>query len=223
MGARQKTLEGVLVKAGVALVGRKIPRPLTDAVYEVGLEEIVNHVYRALGGQKKRARIAPGAWDIAADGMAIELDEERHFNRYRLESLRSSIYRRLSGFGVTLYRDYCRRYEAQCLRTAHYGGFWTNKRSEEEFGPAGRNGDLSGHGAPRWKQRAFYDFIKDLAPIALGVRAVRVSVWDVIAVGEEQHHVGEILDRIMRTPRETEIWSVPLIRLIEERASLGER
>lgn len=43
-------------------------------------------------------------------------------------------------------------------------------------GPAG---DLRGDGAPRWKQRALYDAIKDTAPATeLDVRLARVSVYD---------------------------------------------
>jgi hypothetical protein len=40
----------------------------------------------------------------------------------------------------------------------------------------GAAGDLDGEGAPRWKQRALYDAIKDTAPAALGVALARVSV-----------------------------------------------
>lgn len=218
MGARQTALETVLMEAGVATAGRKIGLPLATDIHESGLGEIVDRVYRELGGRRERPRIAPGPWDITANETAIELDEERHFNRYRLVTLNSPVYLKLSGLDVALYREYCRRYEAQCLQSAGHGGYWSNKSCEREFGPPSPNGNLSGRGAPRWKQRAFYDFIKDLAPIALGVRVARVSVWDTIKV-RETYRVWEALDRLARTPTEASIWASPLMTLIDERTS----
>jgi hypothetical protein len=46
------------------------------------------------------------------------------------------------------------------------------------FGVPSRAGQLDGAGAPRWKQRALYDAIKDLASLAASLRVVRVSVYD---------------------------------------------
>jgi hypothetical protein len=219
MGARQAALESVLMDVGVASPNEKSALPSASSINDAGLQVIVDRVYRKLGGGKERPRIAPGSWDINGNGMTIELDEERHFNRYRLVTLRSHVYRKLSGFDVARYRDYCRRYEPQCMHAAHHGGYWSNKSCEEEFGPPGSNGDLSGDGAPRWKQRAFYDFVKDLAPIALGLRVVRISVWDTITASEGGYRVGELLDRIRRTPQEVHEWSLALVTMIKERAS----
>jgi hypothetical protein len=42
-------------------------------------------------------------------------------------------------------------------------------------------GDLGGDGAPRWKQRALYDAIKDTAPlIGREIRLARVATHDTI-------------------------------------------
>ena len=61
------------------------------------------HVYRRLGGIRPEPRVAPGGWDVVAGGYAWELDEEQHFNRYRLITLRSRVYGRLRGFDPASY------------------------------------------------------------------------------------------------------------------------
>jgi hypothetical protein len=49
------------------------------------------------------------------------------------------------------------------------------------FGPPGEAGVLEGAGAPRWKQRALYDAIKDIAALtSTALHLVRLSVWDTI-------------------------------------------
>ena len=43
-------------------------------------------------------------------------------------------------------------------------------RAEIEFGDAAKPGVLEGRGSTRWKQRAFYDALKDTAPVSVGVK-----------------------------------------------------
>lgn len=56
-------------------------------------------------------------------------------------------------------------------------------------------GELTGNGAPRWKQRAFYDFVKDLTPLLLDILVVRISIWDSLKISGTEYSVGEILDK----------------------------
>ena len=35
--------------------------------------------------------------------------------------------------------------------------------------------DLNGEGSPRWKQRAFYDFVKDLSPLIKGSLIIAIN------------------------------------------------
>jgi hypothetical protein len=49
------------------------------------------------------------------------------------------------------------------------------------FGTPGHVGELDGAGAPRWKQRALFEAMKDVAPtIHAGLRMARFSVYDVV-------------------------------------------
>jgi hypothetical protein len=147
-----------------------LPSPLRDDVLDL---------YRALGGRSGRPALRPGAWDLAlASGTVVELDEELHFNRYRAQTLDRSWSARLP-WRVD-YLAMCRAHEQECVRAGSWGKRWTNPSCEAMFGPSGTAGDL-GAGAPRWKQRALYDAIKDAqAAVGAGPSLVRLSVHDTL-------------------------------------------
>ena len=119
-------------------------------------------------------------WDIEFEGLAVELDECLHFNRYRLVTLESTVYGHLESFPLVQYQSFCRDYEAECLSAGSWGKRWSNRSCDEQFGPSGPLKQLTGPGSSRWKQRAFYDFVKDLSPLIIGQRVVRLAVWDVL-------------------------------------------
>jgi hypothetical protein len=100
-------------------------------------------VYRALNGALESVRSKPGSWDLEFDGMAVELDEQLHFNRYRAITLKSEIYSCLPSFPLEAYRRYCSEYEEDCLRAGGYGGKWSNDSCVKQFGVAGSEGDLA--------------------------------------------------------------------------------
>lgn len=111
--------------------------------------------------------------------MVVEFDEELHFNRYRAATLSVSWEQTLPWRQA--YLRHCADHEAECLAAGRWGKRWTNDSCDRMFsgGPAG---DLNGDGAPRWKQRALYDAMKDgVAHAGMGVELVRLSVYDDVA------------------------------------------
>jgi hypothetical protein len=124
------------------------------------------------------ARFRPDDWDLRVEGVLVELDEERHFNRYRAETLQAPAYKRLTAFPLETFRAFCVQHESDCLAAAGYGRYWSNPSCEDMFGKPGKERDLSGNGAPRWRQRAFYDHLKDLAPLCGIGPMVRLAIWD---------------------------------------------
>jgi hypothetical protein len=58
--------------------------------------------------------------------------------------------------------------------------------------------ELSGNGSPRWKQRAFYDFVTDRSPLPIGVTVVRVAVWDTLVDAGRSKRVEETLLMLIR-------------------------
>jgi hypothetical protein len=102
--------------------------------------------------------------------------------------------------------------EARCLKAGGYGGKWSNSSCESQFGPASKPKDLSGNGAPRWKQRAFYDFVKDFSPLLVGVKVVRVAIWDVVTDSNRSRTIEEVLSAPSQSSGDA------LTMLIQERA-----
>ena len=211
--SRQAKLERLLVEAGAEVTHGTLRYPRTKDIIGTQYYRAINDVYRQLGGRLDSFPLRLRRWDMEVDGVAVELDEELHFNRYRSITLEAPVYRDLAAFPTAQYLGFCQEYENRCLAAGSYGRKWTTPPSEVQFGSPSPHGDLFGNGAPRWKQRAFYDFVKDRSPLLIGVRVVRISIWDHIDLGGS--HVT--IDHALRTENKDAVG--PLLKLIEERAS----
>lgn len=182
-GRRAGVLKGTLTQAGLVPVDTQLARPTGDAKHDELLA-----IYRSLGGLLDDPPWRPGPWDlIFEDGLVVELDEQLHFNRYRAITLTASWAAKLPW--TDAYLAYCADQEDRCLADGCWGKRWTNDSCARMFA-GGLVGDLAGDGAPRWKQRAFYDALKDLAPMAGNRLSVaRVSIYDTVE--------GESLDEVL--------------------------
>lgn len=125
---------------------------------------------------------------MLADGVIVELDEEQHTNRYRRVTLEPVWASDLPW--TADYLRYSDTHEDAALRKAKWGGYWTSPSTERMFGPADPPGEFGPSGAPRWKQRALYDAMRDVLAAEGLVRLARVSVWD--ELGDTT--VGRVLD-----------------------------
>ncbi|MEX2660053.1 MAG: hypothetical protein WD232_10180 [Acidimicrobiales bacterium] len=197
MGAQQRVLEAALLGAGWRK--RTVPLPTAESLNAIGLGTEVATIYRRLGGVGAAARVAPGGWDIATDPFVVELDEQRHFNRFRRATLDSAIYDSNPIFDTDAYRRFCDDHEADCLRSAKHGGYWATPVSDREFGVSGPLGVIDGLGPSRWRQRAFYDFVKDTWALATRLPMLRLAVWDVVD-DETQLTLGTLLTRLVKKP-----------------------
>lgn len=211
MGEMQATLEHLLRGVGRLSQG-SLRFPTVDDVASSKYAGEIEAIYRRHGGVRTSPPLNLRSWDIEFDGFAVELDEYLHFNRYRAITLEASAYRDLSDFPLGLYRAYCSAHEARCLKAGGYGGKWSNSSCESQFGPASKPKDLSGNGAPRWKQRAFYDFVKDLSPLLVDVAVLRIAVWDVVTDSSKPRTVEQVLSAPSRSSPDA------LAALLRERA-----
>ena len=194
MGQKENRLRDIFRNCGAYVTSGHLPFPRIKDVLDSEYNDDVDYIYRKLGGMLKEIPLGIRKWDMEINGIAVELDEERHFNRYREITLNSKVYTFLPCFPLHEYRECCKLYEPNCLKSASYGGYWTNASCEKQFGSASKPGKLDGNGAPRWKQRAFYDFVKDLAPLIIGVPLVRISIWDKVLLNDSAIVVKEILE-----------------------------
>lgn len=176
-GARAAKLNVLLLRAGL----RPAPAPPAPRLHDLGeLATEIEDLYRQLSGVRPYPTLRPGAWDLAFEGgLVVELDEELHFNRYRKATLEPAWMASLPWRQE--YRRYCGEHEPVCMAAATWGQRWTNPSCARLFGEGGSLGDLSGTGAPRWKQRALYDAIKDAAAVLGSIQLARVATVDVAA------------------------------------------
>jgi hypothetical protein len=111
--------------------------------------------------------------------LVVELDEELHFNRFRARTLQPEWTAALPWRAE--YLAHSGVHEQKCLAAGRWGQRWTSRASESMFGPPAAAGVLDGAGAPRWKQRALYDAVKDITASSAGaIRLARLSVWDIV-------------------------------------------
>ena len=103
-GARAAALRALLHGVGAAL-DEGLLLPSVREVAQAGFERDVWRVYTSLGGVRAEARIAPGGWDLVVDGLAVELDEDLHFNRYRRLTLDSPMYELLRAYPARMSRS----------------------------------------------------------------------------------------------------------------------
>ena len=186
-GRRATALRELLGAAGLRAVSPPTPPRVADLSTEgVG---IVGRLYESFGGRLTPAALLPGAWDLAVDGLLVELDEELHFNRYRRLTLAEDWATELPW--TANYRRLCSDFESRCVAAGSWGSRWTNSSCAKHFGDADPPKVLGDRGAPRWKQRALYDAIKDLFAVGSATVAVaRLSIYDDLTDAS----VGDALD-----------------------------
>jgi hypothetical protein len=178
-GARAIALQALLTRIGRSPSATKPAGPRLSILPDVPRDWILD-LYRELGGRAESPTLRPGGWDLVCAGdIVVELDEELHFNRYRRLTL-------LPEWAAALpwrddYGAFCSEQEPACLAAATWGRRWTNPSSEVLFGVADAAGDLGSSGAPRWKQRALYDAMKDASTLfADSFRLIRLATHDLV-------------------------------------------
>lgn len=180
MSFLQKSLIKRLRLSG-SLSTRTLAVPAQDMLMASSLLPQVREVYKQLGGVQDDPQIKFRKWDIEYEGKAIELDEYVNFNRYRAQTLQSPLYGQLPLFPSKIYAGFCADHEDHCMKVARTGDKWSTEPAEQYFGSPAESGDLeSEQGSPRWKQRAFYDFVQDLCPMLCNIQVVRLAIWDTV-------------------------------------------
>ncbi|MGZ0711317.1 DUF7255 family protein (plasmid) [Coraliomargarita sp. W4R53] len=172
---RANALKTLLISAGMEFVDGV--RPLRAPALGPSARVELMRLFDALGGNRSVTRLAPGGWDLTTrDGLAVELDEQFHFTRYRAKTLESPQLEVLPW--AVAYRDFCARFERAATRGG--GGRWTSPSSEKMFGTSDLPGVFGQRGSARGKQRALYDAMKDIAASTGVLQLARISIYDQI-------------------------------------------
>ena len=91
------------------------------------------------------------------------------------------------------YKQFCEQYESRCRK---FGGYWKSDSSENLFMKSNDNGCLNGAGSSRWKQRAFYDFLRDVTGLIKGIPVIRLSIYQTFK-GKNVQDIIESKDKVM--------------------------
>lgn len=151
----------------------------------------IHNIYNKLNGHLNNYPVAFKGFDIELPHCIVELDEAQHFNRYRSITLDSSIYKANTSFSTTEYKDYCNQFEYECLKKGDNRKYWKTSSTEKQFGKSAADGILTGDGSSRWRQRAFYDFLRDVGQFVGNYKLIRISIYQRI----DDKTIGEILDK----------------------------
>lgn len=211
MGSFQQALRAVLAQAGSAK-GGEAPRPRKSHIEKSPFEDCFLSAFKSLGGVCYEEVNFPGPWDIEFDGLCVELDEALHFNRFRRVTLLSPVYESLKCFPVCGYRLFCEKFELACSAQGRQENAWSNTGSIKQFGLGGDRKDKADFNAPRWRQRALYDFMKDLSPLVLGLPMARIAIYDEV---QDAHGVRSVA-AILKSPAADS--GLALASLIRQRA-----
>ena len=187
--------ENILKQVVLQEYGEKKHSKLTKSQLSLSPElySEVKSMYKELGGTQEDPPLTFGPWDISTPEFIIELDEENHFNRSRLQTLNSNIYQSIKGFPLEAYKQFCKQYESRCRK---FGGYWKSDSSENLFMKSNDNGCLNGAGSSRWKQRAFYDFLRDITGVISGIPVIRLSIYQTFK-GKKVQDIIESKDKTM--------------------------
>lgn len=178
MGQREESLNSYLV---LKFGKNKYSKPKQIDFFNSEFHSEIDTIYRKLGGILPEYPTNYRGFDIQCNDFIVELDEERHFNRYRLLTLGSTFYKENNlYFGLSSYTTLCKIKETECLNAAGWSGNWENNSTYRQFGESDPEGILGKLGSSRWKQRAFYDFLRDVSAIIMKIPIIRISIWETI-------------------------------------------
>lgn len=191
MNLRAKTLHKILSSKYLPNDDRHFIhcKKMADPISQEQLEQ----VYESLGGVGERPCVEIDGYQMTFGRFVVELDDQLHFNRYRLVTLRNDIYPNMHGVDLNKYRMYCRKHENECLKSGTAPGVWTSTTAEKHFGEAEEPGDLGLNGASGWKMIAYREFVKDLFASRNQIKLLRLSIWDEIMVNRQLIKLNDLL------------------------------
>jgi hypothetical protein len=174
-----------------------VPKYL-DAKGKNWLKEILDD----LGGNGSLPLLEKLKFDFKVGRHLILWDEELHFNRYRLISLRSDLYSEMNFTFSDAYKRLCRTYEKEALKSGFQTRIWNGPPlAKHLFGAASEPGDFSGNGASGWKLQAYNDAQIDLQTRIHGYKLIRLSPFETLMTGGSLKR----LDQLLVNPKEEQL------------------
>jgi hypothetical protein len=124
----------------------------------------------------------------------IFLEPDFHFNKYRLITLRSSLYdEKTLSFDLQKVRNFCRTKEREAAKSGFQKEIWSNSVAENIFGKAEDSGDFTGNGSSGWKLNALANYLFDFYALRKNLNLVRLTYYDVLMVQGNLTTIGKHL------------------------------
>ncbi len=156
--------------------------------------ELLKEVYESVSGIGNPICLQHLKIDFKINRFLFLYDDEVHFNRYRLMTLKTSLYEVFSYQWVDAYRRMCRNYERECIKAGSQERIWTGPPiAQRAFGKAEVSGELSGNGASGWKLNAYNDAQYDLISRLHGYKLIRIPVYENIMIGGTLRKIDDLL------------------------------
>jgi len=160
----------------------------------------MQQLYGQIGGKKSPIYLPKVKFDFKIGNHLFIYDNENHFNRYRLISLKSDLYSIFNFSWRDAYLRLSRTYEKDCLKSGMQERIWDGPPlAQKHFGESEEPGDLSGNGAAGWKLNAYNDAQIDLYSRLLGYKLVRIPKYENLMIGGSL----KMIDQLLLSPKES--------------------
>lgn len=157
-------------------------------------KNLLKESYQELDGLGDFPLLKKLKFDFKTKRFLILYDEEYHFNRYRLKTLRSEIYHKFNFQFFETKKRLCRSFEKDCLKVALNERRWYGPPIAKTcFGKGNDPGDFSGEGSPGWKLQAFNDLQIDLQTRLHGYKLIRLSPYETLMIGGSLRRIDQLL------------------------------
>ncbi|MHA7128592.1 DUF7255 family protein [Algoriphagus namhaensis] len=150
--------------------------------------------FEDLGGKVEYPLLNKLKFDFKVNRFVIKYDDESHFNRYRLITLKSDVYSEFSFHFEQAYRRLCRTFEKDCLKVGLQHRVWFGPPiAKSLFGEGGEPGDFFDMGAPGWKLGAFNDLQMDLQSRLHGYKIIRIAPYETLMIAGRLQRIDHLL------------------------------
>ncbi|MBK6264486.1 hypothetical protein JKA74_05505 [Marivirga sp. S37H4] len=112
------------------------------------------------------------------------------FNRYRIITLRSSLYDKFHPLDIQKVRGFCRTKEKEALKSGLKTVVWDNPSGKIIFGPSEQPGDFGGSGSSGWKYIALCNFLMDLYCEENNLFLKRITPYDSLMKEVKIHQIS---------------------------------
>ncbi|NHE57507.1 DUF7255 family protein [Cyclobacterium plantarum] len=168
--------------------------PVNESLLTGKGEKLLLDAYGDLNGKGAMPTLKNLKIPIKVGKNVLLYDDSKHFNRYRLATLKSSLYQVFNFPWHAGYLRMCRAHERECLLSGLQDRVWKGPPLASScFGPAEEAGDLSGNGASGWKLNAYNDLQYDLISRLHGYRLMRIPAYENLMIGGQLQRVDKLL------------------------------